>query len=54
MAKKSRKTLISERIDEIKATFVDMPIEKMRLVISAIERLAIMEYYIRDLEKQVD
>lgn len=54
MAKKSQETLIKERIEELQSSFADMATEKMKIVYPMLVRLAKMEFYLKDLEKQID
>ena len=54
MARKSKKTLLKERIAELTETFSDVAADKMKVATPMIARIAKMEQYIVDLEKQID
>ena len=54
VARKSRQTLLKERIGELTEIFSAVAADKMKVARPMIVRIAKMEQYIVDLEKQID
>lgn len=54
MGRKSESTILKERIEELKQVFAEVSADKMKVVAPLVERLAKMERYLVDLERQVD
>ena len=54
MGKKSRKTLLKERVAELNDIFAEVPAEKMKVAGQMIIRVAKMEFYLLDLEAEID
>lgn len=54
MGKKSRKTLLKERVAELNDIFSEVPAEKMKVAGQMIIRVAKMEFYLLDLEAEID
>nr|DAN16517.1 MAG TPA: hypothetical protein [Caudoviricetes sp.] len=54
MGRKSENTILKERIEELKQVFADVSADKMKVAAPLVERLAKMERYLVDLERQVD
>lgn len=54
MGRKSKRTLLKERVDELKEIFAEVPAEKMKVAEPMLTRVAKMEFYLVDLEDQID
>ncbi|MFC2499960.1 MAG: hypothetical protein ACFNUC_04335 [Selenomonas noxia] len=54
MGRKSESTILKERIEELKQVFAEVSADKMKVAAPLVERLAKMERYLVDLERQVD
>lgn len=54
MGRKSRKTLLKERVAELNEIFAEVPAEKMKIAGQMIIRVAKMEFYLLDLEAEID
>ncbi len=54
MGRKSESTILKERIEELKQVFAEVSADKMKVAAPLVERLAQMERYLVDLERQVD
>ncbi len=54
MGRKSESTILKERVEELKQVFAEVSADKMKVAAPLVERLAKMERYLVDLERQVD
>jgi hypothetical protein len=54
MGKKSPKTILKERIEELNGIFAEVSADKMKIVGPTIVRLAKMEQYLVSLEDEID
>lgn len=54
MGRKSKSTLLKERIEDLKQIFAEVPAEKMKVAEPMLTRVAKMEFYLHDLEDEID
>lgn len=54
MGRKRESTILKERVAELNQVFADISADKMKIAAPLVERLAKMERYLVDLERQVD